>query len=33
MTLFRKNYAGEEGLAVERKAEIYWQLRKTKNAE
>lgn len=33
MMLFRKNYSSEEGLEVERKAEIYWQLRKSKNAD
>jgi hypothetical protein len=33
MQLFRKNYSGEEGLQLERKAEIYWQLRKSKGAD
>jgi hypothetical protein len=33
MQIFRKNYSAEEGLQLERKAEIYWQLRKSKNAD
>ncbi len=33
MQVFRKNYSGEEGLQLERKAEIYWQLRKSKGAD
>ena len=33
MQIFRKNYSAEEGLEIERKAEIYWQLRKSKNTD
>jgi hypothetical protein len=28
---FRRHYGNEDSLELERKAEIYWQLRKSKN--
>jgi hypothetical protein len=33
LQIFRKNYCCEESVDLERKAEIYWQMRKNKNAD